>query len=165
MNTIDEQLWNYIDGTSSPEAVIAIEQMLHENPDIKKLYDEYISIHQHLKSVELEEPSLRFTQNIMDLVAFEPAPKIVKTKVDTRIIKGIGGFFLISILGLLVYTLSQIQWSHPAGSTFSFQMPQVNWSNILNRNLLAFLIIDEVAALFLIDKLMRKTIHKNGSSL
>jgi anti-sigma factor RsiW len=126
MKPIEEQLWEFIDGTCSADEKTNIEKLLQTDPAIQMLHQEFLSISKSLKSMELEEPSFRFTQNVMDRVALEPAPKALKTKVDKRIINGIGGFFIITLVTLIGLMFSQMSWS--SVSEVQFNMPQINLS-------------------------------------
>src|SRR5256885_1418729 len=100
MKPIEERLWEFIDGTSSADEKFAIEKLLHADPAIRQLYKEFLLMNTHLKTMELDEPSMRFTQNVMDQIAPEHTPKALVTKIDKRIINAIGGFFIASISAL-----------------------------------------------------------------
>lgn len=126
MKPIEEQLWKFIDGTCSAGEKIAIEKLLQSDPAVRALHQEFLSISKSLKSMELDEPSLRFTQNVMDRIALEPAPKALKTKVDKRIINGIGGFFIITLISLIAIMFSQL--SRNSVSEFSFKIPSIDLS-------------------------------------
>ena len=66
---IDDRLWEYIDGLSSPEERISIEKLLDTNQEWKETYDELLEVHRLVHSSALEEPSLRFTRNVMEEIA------------------------------------------------------------------------------------------------
>lgn len=53
--------------------------------------------------MELDEPSMSFTRNVMEAVALQPAPVSLKTKVDNQIIFSIAAFFVLSILAMVGY--------------------------------------------------------------
>lgn len=125
MKPIEEQLWEFIDGTCSADEKKNIGQLLEADPAVKKLYAELLSISQDLNAMELEEPSLRFTQNVMDRIALEPAPKALQTKVDKRIINGIGGFFILTLSALVIFSLTRLNWNIPF-MNLNFKMPQFN---------------------------------------
>lgn len=115
MNTqpsIEERLWDYIDGLSAPEERSAIEQLIDSNIEWRNKYHELLEVHQLMSnSLELEEPSMRFTQNVMEDIAKYHIAPAAKSYINKRIIWGIMGFFLLTIVGFLIYGFGQVNWS------------------------------------------------------
>ncbi|RZM07740.1 MAG: hypothetical protein EOO88_51290 [Pedobacter sp.] len=105
MNTIEQQLWDYIDGNLGATEVRAIEEKIHSDAEVKLQYEAFLSLNLAFDKIELDEPSMSFTRNVMESVALEPAPVAMKTKVNTNIIYGIGGFFIMSLVALFGYAL------------------------------------------------------------
>ena len=66
---METRLWEFIDGRSSGNEKNIIEQLLENNQLWKKKYKELIDIHRLVQSTELEEPSMRFTKNVMEQIA------------------------------------------------------------------------------------------------
>jgi len=162
MKTIEERLWDYIDGNSSSEEKITIEQLLQSDPSVKQLHEEFLAVNNALKFSELEEPSMRFTKNVMEQVALEPAPKALQTKVDSRIIKVIAGFFIGSLSLLVGFSLFQMDWS--AGfEGFDLNVPSVDWSKYFGSSVVqGALIVLVIATLAVIDRYRhwRKVSHQ-----
>ena len=80
---IEEQLWEYIDGTVAPKDRLRIEGLLQSQAEWKKKYNELLEISQLLQSTELESPSLRFSKNVMEEIArlqITPATKSTSIK-------------------------------------------------------------------------------------
>lgn len=155
MNTIEEQLWNYIDNNCSPSEREAIEAKLAVNLQYQQVYQELLAVQQELNKLELEEPSMSFTRNVMEQVKLEPRPVALKTKVDQRIIGFIGAFFVLSILAVFVVAIANSKVS------FDFSLPKVNWGfdsgKLANPTFLKlFLLFDLVLALVYLDSLLRK---------
>ena len=162
MKPIEERLWDFIDGTSSEEERKTIEQLLQTNPSIKQLHEEFLAISNTLKFSELDEPSMRFTKNVMEQIALEPAPKALKTKVDGRIIKAIGGFFVVTLSALVLFSLSQVNW-HEGISPFDFTIPTVNWSNYFGSAFVhGAIVIFIICGLAVVDRYrhLRKMAHQ-----
>lgn len=163
MNTIEEQLWNYIDNSCTPKEREAIEAKLAVDAAYQQLYQELLLVNSHLDKLELDEPSMSFTRNVMEQVKLEPKPVVLKTKVDQRIIAFIGGFFVLSILAILVVAVANSKIS------FNVNWPKFDWaadtSKLLNPTFLkAFLLFDVVLALIYADSLLRKKrIQKKGA--
>ena len=69
-SSIEERLWDYIDGLTPAEEKSAIEQLIDSNIEWRNKYHELLDVHQLMsKSLELDEPSMRFTQNVMEDIA------------------------------------------------------------------------------------------------
>ncbi len=90
-------MWEYIDGQSSIEEESAIEKLIETNLQWKKKYHELIEIHQLVQSSALEEPSLRFTKNVMEEIAKYHIAPATKTYINKKIIWGIADFFYYSV--------------------------------------------------------------------
>jgi len=130
MKTIEDRLWDFIDGTCTADEKVAMEQLIAADGIVKNLYEQLLVVHEGLKKRELDEPSMRFTQNVMDHISLEPAPKLLQTRVDKKIIRLIGAFFILSLTSLFVFALTQINLR--SGSDFSFSLPQPDWSKYLS---------------------------------
>jgi hypothetical protein len=116
--TMEDRLWDYIDGLSSPAEKTAVEALINANIDWQRKYKELLNVHQLMTASDLEAPSMRFTKNVMEEIAhFQVAPA-TKSYINKNIIRGIGAFFLCLIAGLLVFVLRQFHWSStPASSS------------------------------------------------
>jgi hypothetical protein len=108
---MEDRLWDYIDGLSSPTETSAIETLIASNREWQEKYRELLNMHQLLNSSELEAPSMRFTKNVMEEISRYQVAPATKTYINKNIIRGIGAFFLTMIAGLLVYVLGQFKWS------------------------------------------------------
>ena len=132
MNTqqpMEDRLWDYIDGLSSPDERSVIEALIAENREWQEKYRELLNMHQLLVDSELEAPSMRFTKNIMEEISRYHVSPATKTYINKNIIRSIGAFFLTLITGLLVYCLGQFKWSGSGNSSStsspSIQLPSV----------------------------------------
>src|SRR4030095_12055177 len=113
MNTnqqMEERLWNYIDGVNSEEEKSLIEKLLASDAAFKAKYQELLGLQQLLGKVELEEPSMRFTRNVMEEVAKYSVAKATSKYINKRIIWAIAAFFFIMIGAMLVYGFSLVNW-------------------------------------------------------
>lgn len=165
MKPIEERLWEYIDGASSPEEQKAIEQLLKTDAAVRQLHEEFLAISNSLKFAELDEPSMRFSKNVMEQVALEPAPKALHTKVDKRIINVISGFFIITLSGLVIFTLMQIDWKS-GFNEFSFNLPQVDWTKYFRSWMMqAFLLGDIILGFYMLDRWLHQRRHSGRSAV
>src|SRR4030095_3313807 len=109
-NNIDDRLWEFIDGQSSLEETSAIETLIETNKQWKEKYHELLELHQLAQSSTLEEPSLRFTKNVMEEIAKYKIAPATKAYINNKIIWGIGMFFIIMVVGFLIYGFGQVDW-------------------------------------------------------
>jgi hypothetical protein len=117
--------------------------------------------------MELDEPSMGFGYKVMEAIRNQNAMKPLKAAVDQRIIKGIAAFFVFSIATLLIFALTQVNWSAGTGSSavlsslskVDVKMPHIE--SILNGTVIkAFVLFDIVLGLFLLDGYLRKKLNK-----
>jgi hypothetical protein len=156
MKTIEEEIWTYMDGTCNPREKESIAVKIATDNNYAVTYKELLKLNELLASNDLEEPSMSFSRNVMEAVALEVAPKKLKTKVDNRIILGIGAFFSLSLLSILVYAIAASDIS-----ASDFQMPRmnlnINFSQFLTPGLIKiFLFFDLMLALVYFDRLLRR---------
>lgn len=155
MKTIEEQLWDYIDGNCSAIEKTEIEAKITANAHYSDTYKELLLVHSELDKIEFEEPSMSFTRNVMEQVNLELKPVALKTKVDNRIIYSIGGLFIVAILSIFGYVIASADW------TFKFDLPQINFDLyesivITPTTIKIFLMVDLILALIYLDGLLRK---------
>ena len=166
MNNIEEQLWNYIDGTCTTDEQAAISKLIASDEAIRIKYQELLALNKEFATIELDEPPMAFTYNVIEAIRTEQAQVPLKARVNKRIIMGIALFFVITISVFLVYTLAHFDLP-PAGIPnlaaklpADFKMPEVN-THISKSVVQGFMFFDLVLGLFLFDNwLRRKNIHK-----
>ena len=161
---IEERLWDYIDGLSSPEERSAIQTLIAENIDWQRKYKELLNIHQAMNEVELEAPSMRFTKNVMEEIARYQVAPATKTYINKNIIRSIGAFFLTLIAGFLIYCLGQFKWSsQPTSSSFmphidlDNEMKKFDWSRVFNSAYTnVFILVLVVLGLVMLDMYLQR---------
>ena len=158
MNSIEEKLWNYIDGTCTNDEQQAIARLIEQDETYRFKYHELLGFNQEIMALEPDEPSMAFTFNVIEQIRAEQTLKPLKATIDNRIIKGIGAFFLLTILAMLLYIISSVNWS--AGSGISLQVPSIKLPELKNiftgPFLKGFLLFDVMIALVLYDAWRRK---------
>jgi hypothetical protein len=165
--SMDDRLWEYIDGLTSTEERSTIERLLADNQQWKDKYRELLDIHQLVQSSALDEPSLRFTKNVMEEIAKYQIAPATKTYIDKKIIWGIGIFFITLILGFLIYGFSQVNWSTDASESRRIvDVTNVDYSKFFNNTYVnIFMGINVVLALMLLDRYLaskKKNVHKEA---
>jgi hypothetical protein len=156
---IEEKLWDYIDGTMEQREQEFIEQLLQNNNEWRTKYAELMEVHQLMQdNVDLEHPSLRFTQNVMEEILRLYITPATRNYINKNVIWGIGIFFLTTIVGLIVYTFGQIDWSQPdSGGMMPNMQVNMNWSQIFNSTYMnVFIMVNIVLGLMLLDMYLTK---------
>jgi len=152
-NNIDDRLWEYIDGQSSIEERSAIDKLIETNKEWKEKYHELFELHQLVQSSALEEPSLRFTKNVMEEIAkFQIAPA-AKSYINNKIIWGIGIFFITMFIGFLIYGFGQVDWSSGSNDKLPIDISKVDYGKFFNNTYVnVFMMINVVLGLMLLDR-------------
>lgn len=156
--TIEERLWDFIDGTCNAEEKTFIEQLIATNAEWKAKYKELLEVNQLMGNIDLDEPSMRFTQNVMEEIGkFQIAPA-AQSYINKRVIWGIGTFFLLSILGFLIYGFGQIDWSSTSGnSQIPIDFSKVDLSVFFNNTYTnVFMMLNVVLGLVMLDMYLGK---------
>jgi anti-sigma factor RsiW len=161
MKTIEEEIWEYIDGEADLAQQQIIAAKIATNPVYQKMHAELMQIQQLISAQELEEPSMSFNRKVMEAVDLEIAPVSLKTKVDTRIIYSIAAFFVLSIIGIFIYAISNSNFSLP-----EVKLPQLNFDLALSPEktgllIKAFVFVDLILGLIYLDRFLRRRLdHK-----
>jgi hypothetical protein len=152
MSSVEEKLWDYIDGNCTPAEHEAIDVLIAEDENYREKYLELLALNREIAAMEIDEPSMAFTYNVMETIRADYAKKPLKAKVNSFIVKGIAGFFILTITALVVILLASIKW-HSGGAT----APVIDEKSFLSGPALqAFLFFDVVLGLFLFDSVLRK---------
>jgi len=159
---IEDRLWDYIDGGSNAEEKSFVEQLIATQEAWRNKYHELLELHQLINtSLELDEPSMRFSQNVMEEIAKYQITPATKTYIDKKIINGIGIFFLVMITGMLIYGLGQINWTDTTGTTndllTKYNPGKIDFSKFFNNTYTTiFMMVNVVMGLMLLDMYLGK---------
>jgi hypothetical protein len=158
MNIIEQQVWEYLDGTCSMQERKNLAQLIDSDPVYRAAYNELKSLQEDLSKLDLDEPSMGFTRDVMTKVAALPVPGSIKSLVDKRIIYGIAAIFLVSLITLLALSISQIEWAKPVtASLLTLELPKMDYTSYFNSTYLqVFFFVDLVLGLYLLDSVLRK---------
>jgi len=168
---MEGRLWEYIDGSGSLEERSVIEKLLADNQQWKEKYRELLELHQLVQVSSLEEPSMRFTKNVMEEIAKYHIAPATRTYIDKKIIRGIGIFFITLIVGFLIYGFSQINWQSSADNSLPFDVSKVDLGKVdftkffNNTYINIFMGINVVLGLMLLDRYLaskRKQLHREA---
>jgi hypothetical protein len=155
----EERLWSYIDGQGSAEERSVIGQLLQSNAEWKAQYHELLAINDALQQSELEAPSMRFTRNVMEEIGKLHIAPATHSYLNKRLIWGIGGFFILMLITMIIYGIGQVQVDWAADGTtkkpdlsFLDKLDKVNISNFFSNTWInVFMMVNVVLGLFLFD--------------
>ncbi|SMO51790.1 anti-sigma factor family protein [Solitalea koreensis] len=160
----EEQLWDYADGLLSADEAKEIHSLIAADPSLQKKLEEIKAISKSLAEMTLETPSVDFTSKVISAWKTElasPKPAALKTIVNKKIIYGVAGLFVVSILALLAYTVAATVNVPASGiydlSKYSSSLPKVNADVIFSNKLFyqLFFLLDVVLLLIFVDKYLR----------
>ena len=148
MNTqqqMEERLWDYIDGLSSPAERSALDELIAANIEWQQKYRELLGVHQLMDSSELEAPSMRFTKNVMDAIAGRQVAPVSKRYINEWVVKGVAAVLIGAILVLTGYT-----YAH-ADVIPAFQLPIRTLFRFTDKTLFYIIAVNIVLLLVLAD--------------
>lgn len=153
--TIEERLWNFIDGTAPADERTVIEQLLQTHAEWKEKYSELLQVNELLQASELEAPSLRFSKNVMEEIGKLHIAPATKSYINNKIIWGLGIFFVIMLVGFLIYGFGQMTFSTGEETTIAKNLGKVDISKFFTNNWVnAFMMINVVIGLVLLDNFL-----------
>jgi hypothetical protein len=154
-SNIEERLWDYVDGLSSAHEKSVIEKLLETDSEWRHKYKEILKANIFLQeSIELDEPSMRFTQNVMEDIAKYKIAPAASTYINKKIIYGIAAVFVTIIVAMFVYVFANIEWtSAGSGSGMPFDISKINYGKIFSSTYVnIFLMLNVIIGLVLFDK-------------
>jgi hypothetical protein len=150
--SMEERLWDYIDGTTPVNEKSVIEKLLQNDAAWRSKYNDLLELQQLVNSTDLDSPSMRFTRNVMEEIARLHIAPATKTYINKKIIWGIGFFFITLLIGFLVYGFGQMDWSSSESSTISENLNKVDLSKFFKNTWVnVFMMINVVLGLVLLD--------------
>jgi membrane protein insertase Oxa1/YidC/SpoIIIJ len=164
--TIEERLWNFIDGTAAAEERTVIEQLLQTDAAWKEKYSELLQVNELLQASELEAPSLRFSKNVMEEISKLHIAPATKSYINNKIVWGLGIFFITMLVGFLIYGFGQMTFSGGEETDISKNLGKLDISKFFTNNWVnAFMMINVVIGLVLLDNILankRKEFRKES---
>lgn len=157
MDTLETQLWDYIDGVLAPQDAENLYQRILMEPKTGKLYQELMALSLQLQGIKADEPSMSFSRNVMDKIGTELPPIALTTHIDKRIIFSVAALFIISLTIVFIYTLANTSFQ----TTMNIpSLEIIKFGNLSSGLALkAFLFIDVLLALFCIDAVLRQNLN------
>jgi hypothetical protein len=168
MKNFEQIIWNYLDGIVSDEERKRTEQLLESDTEFFALFEELSAIHLQISALDLDEPSMSFSRNLMEKIQLEHSLVPQKSLLGKWLINGIALFFLSTILCVLGILFFKVEWSQSSETVwFDFTMPQFalgssSYSFLIN----LFVFVDIIVVLYFFDVYISKRIKsKNDHNL
>jgi hypothetical protein len=172
---MEERLWDYLDGACSGDDRLFIEQLIATNEAWKAKYQDLLELKELLSHhLELDEPSMRFNQNVMEAISHQHIAPAAKSYINKRIIWGITGFFICSIIGFIIACIIQVDWSAGLSGNSMINPDKLPFSNLdpsrffNNTYTTIFMMINVVLGLVLLDMYLnrkKQSSRKTGSQV
>ena len=163
---VEIKLWEYIDGQVSNDEKSIIEKLIRENAEWKEKYEALLEVHHSINFLELEQPSMRFTRNVMEEIAKHHIAPATKSYINNKVIWGIGIFFLTMIAGILIYGIAQVDWSagSDSSSAFGIDLNKVDYSRMFDSTLMnIFMMMNVVLGLFFLDRFLSNRMRSKAN--
>ncbi len=167
---MEQRLWELIDGQSTPTERSVLEELIHTQREWNEKYAELLELNRLLHHSELDAPSMRFTKNVMEEIARIHIAPATRTYINKKIIFGIAGFFLVLILGFLIYGFGLMRSEGTPDIHVASNIPEIgkiNWNILFSNNWVnAFMMINIVIGFFLLDNYLgRKRKEMRGENI
>lgn len=158
MKSMEERLWDYIDGTCTNDEKLAIEALMAQNHEWAKKHEELKAFNNDISAVEPDEPPMGFAFKVMEQIRSDEARTPLKTAVNTYVIKGIAAVFVVMITAILILAFANISL------TFGNAAVDINIQGINifadNAFLKIFSYLDIMLVLFFADTFLRKKLRR-----
>ena len=152
---IEQQLWSYIDGFSSREEKAVVEQLIATSIEWKNKYNELLDVHNLMNASEIEQPSMRFTKNVMEEIAKLHIAPATKNYINKKIIWGIAAFFITLIVGFLIYGFAQVDWNFRDNSKPLVDLSTLDMGKFFNNTFVnVFMMMNILLGLVLLDRVL-----------
>ncbi|MDH7461548.1 hypothetical protein QEG73_09670 [Chitinophagaceae bacterium 26-R-25] len=154
-SNMEERLWDYVDGISSAHEKSVIEKLLETDSEWRHKYKEILKANILLQeSIDLDEPSMRFTQNVMEDIAKYKIAPAASTYINKKIIYGIAAVFLTIIVAMFVYVFANVDWATTgSGGGIPFDISKINYGKIFSSTYVnMFLMLNVMIGLVFLDK-------------
>lgn len=164
----EESLWSYIDGSLGETERSQVEQLLQTNAEWRNKYAELLEVQELMQHhIELDQPSMRFTQNVMEEISKLYITPAASKYINKNVIWGIGIFFITTIVGMLGYGFGMIDWSQPGSDNLpKFDISFIDWGKLFSSTYMnIFIMINIVLGLMLLDMYLTRSKKKAISNV
>ncbi|MCB0630509.1 MAG: hypothetical protein R2824_13015 [Saprospiraceae bacterium] len=153
----ENRIWAYLDGSCTAEERLQVEQLLESDPSFREEFRKSEILHRELRQMEVEIPSMRFIQNVMDKLP--PVQQLATVPlVSPKWLKGFGLTFMSLILvfwgssALMMSDNGELSQDTTEMVSLLEWMAQLTAKGISGPYLLAGIIFISIICLFFLDK-------------
>jgi anti-sigma factor RsiW len=158
MNNMEEKLWDYVDGTCSEEERLAIASLIEKDAAWRTAFNDMLAINNDIAETTLDEPSMAFSYKVMEGIRAHEASKPLKASVSKYIIGAIAGFFILSLLVIILVIFANARQNTAINVTGNVPyLSALTGSGVRN----IFFYLDVMLLLFLADAFFRRK-RNNG---
>jgi hypothetical protein len=158
MNEIEERIWSYIDGTCTPQEYQEIARLIEQDAAYRSKYEELLLFNAELQNLELDEPPMAFTYNVMETIRTEEARQPLKAAINKKIIGILTGIFVIPIVIMFIGFVCNLHFTTTYTAhdlTGMLKLPSLK--NLVSAPVMkVFLFFDVLLGLALFDAYLRK---------
>ena len=149
---IQVQLWAYIDKACNDAEMQRIASLITTDKNWEAQYKELLAFHNELAHIEAEQPSLRFTKNVMEAITAAKVAPAAKTYVNPWVLRSIAAIFAVLLAGIFIYILSGLNWNTPSSTASSF--PFGYNKTVIGNWWAAIILVNVVLLIIFIDALL-----------
>jgi hypothetical protein len=159
---IEKRIWSYLDQDCSAAESSEIALLIKTDSSWKEKFVEISEFQESLSvNSELHQPSMRFSKNILEIVEKENIVHPVKTYMNQWVIRAIMALFSISISVIIISLFSANNSSTGNNSLISNVVNFAETSGPSTQVIYyAFLLLNVIAALALLDSLLKRKINE-----
>ena len=151
---IQGQLWAYIDKACNDAEMQRIASLITTDKNWEAQYKELLAFHNELANIEAEQPSLRFTKNVMEAITAAKVAPAAKTYVNLWVVRSIVALFALLLVVVFIYILPGLNWATSPSTTSStnFNFSKINTDSWWE----ALVLVNIVLLIVLIDAVLRR---------
>ncbi len=158
---IEMQLWAYIDGNCDGAEKQRIASLIAASENWQRTYAELSAFNRECaEGIELGQPSMRFTKNVMEAVAEVHVAPAASRYINPAVLKGLAALFIIPILAIIVYSFSIADWALASPVALpKVKLPAVPMASIFTSTFFYVVAgINVVIGLVLMDTMLRRKV-------
>ena len=156
---IDVQLWAYIDKQCSDAEAQRIALLITTDENWAAQYKQLLAFNTGLIQTEAEQPSMRFTKNVMEAITAAKVAPATKTYVNPWVVRGIAAVFALLLVSVFIYILTGINWNSGTSAPSPFDYSKIQLGNWW----VALILVNVVLLIIFIDAVLRRKKTANNN--
>lgn len=160
--TETEEIWAFIDKDMDPKEQAQFQQRLGKDKSLNQEWLERKKLNRSLQEMEVEVPSMRFTQNLMDRIGSLIPNKVFKPLISKFWVKVFQLLGISFILALLVYLILSIWGIFQSEEPLIYPGSELVNSFINNSSYQFFLILGGLSFAYILLSFLDKYFNKES---